>query len=120
MIGNVRSFVNEVGMESVEIDSINTFIEVNKDFVFIVPSYDDEITEMVSQFIDYKENKKYLKGFVGSGNMNFGDDFCFNAKDLAKKYDRPLLMTFEVSGTTQDIAKFKEEVEKIGITKTNN
>lgn len=120
MIGNVRSFVKEVDMESISIDHSNPFVEIHTKFVLVVPSYDEEITEVVSEFIDYKGNEFYLEGIVGSGNRNFGESFCFNAKELAKKYKKPLLMTFELSGTTQDVLKFKEEVEKIGITKISN
>lgn len=106
-------------MESISIDSNNPFVEIHTKFILIVPTYDNEITEIVSEFIDYKGNEFYLQGIVGSGNRNFGESFCFNAKELAKKYKKPLLMTFELSGTEQDVAKFKEEVEQIGITKTS-
>lgn len=119
LIGNVKSFVKEVDMESISIDSSNPFIEIHTKFILIVPTYDDEITEIVSDFIDYKGNEFYLEGIVGSGNRNFGKSFCFNAKELARKYKKPLLMTFELSGTAQDIAKFKEEVGQIGITEIN-
>lgn len=120
LTGNVRKFVKSVGMESLEIDYSNPFVQMEKDFIVIVPSYDDEITEFFSQFIEYKDNRKHLIGIVGSGNRNFNTSFCFNAEDLSKKYKKPLLMKFEISGTMADVVKFKEEVEKIGITKIIN
>lgn len=118
--GNVKSFVEKVGIESLEINYSNPFQQIDEDFIVIAPSYDDEITHIISQFIEYKHNKGHLIGFVGSGNLNFDKDYCFNAKDLSKKYSKPLLMTFEIQGTEKDVLKFKEEVEKIGITKTSN
>lgn len=120
LTGNVRKFVKSVGMESLEIDYSNPFVQMEKDFIVIVPSYDDEITEFFSQFIDYKDNRAHLIGIIGSGNRNFSTSFCFNAEDLSKKYKKPLLMKFEISGTMADVVKFKEEVEKIGITKIIN
>lgn len=103
-------------MKSVELNYSNPLIEVNEDFIVISPTYDNEITEILSEFIDYKNNKTYLIGFVGSGNRNFDNEFCFNARDLSKKYNKPLILKFEFSGTGNDIAKFKEEVNKFEIS----
>lgn len=105
-------------MKSIEMNYTNPFIEVNEDFIVIAPSYDDDITELISSFIDYKNNIIHLKGFVGSGSLNFDDKYCFNAKDLSKKYNKPLLFTFEFSGTDEDIINFKKEVKQFAITRT--
>jgi protein involved in ribonucleotide reduction len=44
--------------------------------------------------------------------------FCVNAKELSEKYNKPLLFTFEYSGTNKDIEDFKREVSKIEISRT--
>lgn len=116
LTGNVRRFVNETKMKHVEIDFSNPLIEVNEDFVVIVPSYDNEITETMSEFIDYKNNKSFLKGISGSGSLNYNDKYCFNAKDLAVKYNKPLVYQFEFFGTSKDIEQFKKEVTLLGST----
>lgn len=119
LTGNVRSFVEEIGMESVEIDYFNPFTEMDDNYILIMPSYDDEITDIISDFIDHKENLKYLIGVVGSGNINFGKDgYCFNAVEISKKYNKPLIFRFEFTGTNKDVTDFKEEVQKIEITRT--
>jgi protein involved in ribonucleotide reduction len=111
LTGNVRSFVEKLDMKATEINYSNPQSEINEEFIFITPSYDNAaITEMVSEFVEYRRNKKFLLGFVGSGNLNFNKDYCFNAKELASKYDKPLIFTFEFSGTDQDIINFKKEV----------
>ena len=119
--GNIRKFVKEIGIEDViELSYSNPFIEVNEDFVLIIPSYDDAVTEFFCNFIEYKNNSKHLVGIVGSGNRNFGEDgYCFSAVDISKKYDKPLLMKFEFSGTEEDRNKFKKEVNSIAIARTN-
>lgn len=117
LTGNVRSFVSRVGMESEELNYTNPLTEVNEDYIVIVPSYDDEITEIVSDFVEYKENMKHLIGFVGSGNKNWDDSYCFNAKELAEKYDRPFIFDFELDGRNEDIIEFKKEVDKVESTR---
>jgi protein involved in ribonucleotide reduction len=118
LTGNVRNFVQRVGMENVEINYSNPFTEVDKDYIVISPTYDHETTEIISEFIDYKNNVSHLVGFAGSGNRNFDNDFCFNARDLSKKYNKPLLFKFEFSGNENEINEFKEEVNKFEITRT--
>jgi protein involved in ribonucleotide reduction len=115
--GNVRSFVNRIGMNNVEINYSNPLTEVNEDYILITPTYDDEITDIVSDFIDYKNNMSHLVGFVGSGNLNFNEGYCFNAKNLSKKYNKPLIFTFEFSGTDNDVMELKKEVYRVGITR---
>lgn len=117
LTGNVRSFVSRVGIDSIELDYNNPLTEVNEDYILITPSYDDEITDIVSEFVDYKNNIDHLIGFVGSGNKNWEKSYVYNAKDLSKKYNKPLIFDFEISGTDNDIIDFKKEVDKIESTK---
>lgn len=117
LTGNVRNFVERVGIKSVEIDYFNPSIEIDDYFVVIIPSYDDEMTQVICEFIDYKNNASHLLGFVGSGNRNFDDLYCFNAVELSKKYSKPLIFKFEFSGTDYDIMQFKKEVDKIEISR---
>lgn len=115
--GNVSKFVNFLDMDSLQIDYNDNLIEVDRDYIVIVPTYDDSITDTVSEFIDYKDNNKFLVGFVGSGSKNFDKDYIFNAKDLSKKYGKPLIFDFEFSGDN-DVLAFKKEVEEIESTRT--
>lgn len=105
-------------MDSVELNYSNPLTEVSEDYIIITPSYDDDITDIISEFIDYKDNISHLRGFVGSGNRNFGTEgFCFNAKELSVKYSKPLLFKFEFSGTDNDIIDFNKEVDKVEVTR---
>lgn len=116
LTGNVREFVDKTEFESLEIDPTDPFEEVNEDYIVVVPSYVGEIDDEVSAFIDYKDNVKYLKGFAASGNLNFNDLYCVNGKSLSKKYNKPLMFTFEYSGTDKDVEKFEKEVKKFEVS----
>jgi protein involved in ribonucleotide reduction len=114
--GNVRDFVERVGMDSYELNPTNPFKEVNEDYIIVIPSYVGEINDEVIDFVDYKDNIKHLKGFASSGNLNFNDLYCVNAKFLSKKYNKPLIFTFEYSGTDKDVENFIKEVSNIEIS----
>lgn len=64
------------------------------------------VPEIVDKFLD--KNWVFLRGVAGSGNRNFGKNFCGAAKAIAKKYQVPLLAEFELSGTPKEIADFKK------------
>lgn len=117
LTGNTRRFVKKLDMESLEIQQTNPNVEVNEDFVFILPTYSDTLTDIASQFIEYKDNRKYLKGVIGGGEKNFGRNYIFSAKDLSKEHDVPLIFDVEKSGNGDDVENFKKEVQRIGITK---
>ncbi|WP_409304859.1 class Ib ribonucleoside-diphosphate reductase assembly flavoprotein NrdI [Peribacillus sp. SCS-155] len=105
-------------MDSIELNYSNPLTEVDREYILITPTYDDDITDVISNFIEYDNNIHFLKGFVGSGNKNFDNSYCFNAVNLSKKYKKPLLFTFEFSGTDKDIRQFKKDVLAIEESRT--
>ena len=118
MTGNVRDFVERTGMDSKELNPANPYFDINEDYIIVVPSYVGYINEDVVDFIEYNNNKEHLIGFVGSGNLNFNDLYCVNAKKLSRKYKKPIIFTFEYSGTDRDVENFIKEVEKIEVSRT--
>ncbi|MCA1027064.1 class Ib ribonucleoside-diphosphate reductase assembly flavoprotein NrdI [Cytobacillus kochii] len=119
LTGNVERFVKHTGLDNISIDDNLPFKEVLEDYVLVIPSYEGELINGIADaFINYKNNKQYLKGIAASGNRNFGDDYCLNGKHLSQKYSRPLILMFEFSGTSQDLVRFKKEVENIEVTRT--
>lgn len=81
---------------------------LTEDFILVCPTYESGV-EFVDDFLD--DHKSLLKGIIGSGNRNFGPDFCHLAKTYAKRYQVPLLHTMEFSGTPQDVATVKGIIE---------
>lgn len=111
--GNVERFVDRLSVKSLKLSPSRTANRIDEPFVMIVPTYDQEITDIISDFIDFGGNEQYLIGFVGSGNRNFNKEYVFNAKNLSRKYNKPLLFHFEFSGTDRDLVNFKRDVLSI-------
>src|SRR5699024_8334118 len=111
LTGNVRRFVKKLAdYPSLEITQTNPFIEVNEPFVFIVPAYEKDVTEIAWDFMSTGQNASYCKGVIGSGNLNFDALYIYTAKDLARDYQLPLLDSFEYFGTSTDIERVKEKI----------
>jgi len=119
LTGNVRSFVDKLSLPGKELDFYQPLEEIVGDFVLVIPSYSAEVTNMISTFLEYQNNKQYLKGVAGSGSLNYNSSYCFNAREIATKYEVPLIHTFEFNGRDNDVEKFLEGVNKLGITETD-
>lgn len=111
--GQTRRFIKKLDLPAYEIEPANPFFEMNKPFILVVPTYDKEITEVVNDFLDYKQNASYLHGVAGGGNRNFAELFIYTAKDIARDYQVPLLFSFEFSGTNEDVETFKKVVNEL-------
>lgn len=111
--GQTRRFVKKLDLPAYEIEPANPFFEIDEPYLLIVPTYDAEITEVVNDFLDYKNNRKYLQGVSGGGNRNFAELFVYTAKDIAREYNVPMLFSFEFSGTSEDVESFKKVVNEL-------
>ncbi|MFD2308343.1 class Ib ribonucleoside-diphosphate reductase assembly flavoprotein NrdI [Enterococcus termitis] len=111
--GQTRRFIKKLDLPAYEIEPANPFFEINEPFILIVPTYDEDITEVINDFLDHKSNHKQLVGVAGGGNRNFADLFIYTAKDIARDYDVPLLFAFEFSGTNEDVESFKKVVNEL-------
>ena len=114
MTGQTRRFVKKLAMDALEINPDNAFQEIFEPYIVIVPSYDREVTEVMNDFIETGQNKNFLRGVCGSGNLNFNDLYCFTAKNLATEYQVPLIHCFEFQGNEQDVEFVKEKVNELG------
>lgn len=111
--GQTRRFIKKLDLAAYEIEPANPFFEINEPFVLVVPTYDQEITEVVNDFLDYKSNQENLQGVAGGGNLNFAELFVYTAKDIARDYNVPMLFAFEFSGTNEDVESFKKVVSEL-------
>jgi len=111
--GQTRRFIKKLDLAAYEIEPANPFFEINEPFVLVVPTYDQEITEVVNDFLDYKTNREHLQGVAGGGNLNFAELFVYTAKDIARDYNVPMLFAFEFSGTNEDVESFKKVVNEL-------
>lgn len=113
LTGQTRKFVKKLNMDLLELSATNPFQIVNEPYIIVAPTYEKEVTEILNDFIETAENKYFLKGVAGGGNLNFGKLFVFTAKDLAIDYDVPLLHSFEFQGNKEDVKLLKKAVDQI-------
>ncbi|WP_347297747.1 class Ib ribonucleoside-diphosphate reductase assembly flavoprotein NrdI [Dolosigranulum savutiense] len=113
LTGQTRKFVNKLDMETIELSPVDPFIEINEPFIIVAPTYEKEATEILWEFLDTGENRRYFKGVAGGGNRNFNELFVFTAKDLAEDYDVPMLHAFEFQGSPRDVEALKEKIDAI-------
>ncbi|MDR2465636.1 MAG: class Ib ribonucleoside-diphosphate reductase assembly flavoprotein NrdI [Streptococcaceae bacterium] len=108
--GQVRRFVQKLGMPSIEVTSDCV---ISEPFLLIIPTYDSNMLEPVFDFLEDPTNQENCRGIVGSGNRNFADLFIFTAKDLSNEYGIPIVHAFEFSGTDQDVETIKKVVKSL-------
>lgn len=92
---------------------------VDEEFVLVVPTYmagnagEPKVTGQVIRFLNNEQNRQHLKGVIGSGNTNYGEHYCKSARIVAKKCNVPLLHTFEISGTPEDVNDVEKKVRSL-------
>ena len=113
--GQTRRFIKKTNLtDTYEVDDSDPYYNMGRNFVLIVPAYDDNMMGSVVDFLDYGTNPRYFQGVIGTGNRNFNELFVHTAKKISKKYNVPLLYAFEFNGTLKDVEKVEEVVNNIG------
>lgn len=115
---NTHRFVHKLDLPAVRILA-NNIPEVYEPFILIFPSYGGgeakgSVPLPVIKFLNNENNRKWIRGVIGSGNTNFGDMYCYGGKVVAKKCDVPLLYKFELMGNEEDLIKVKNGVINFG------
>ena len=111
--GNVQRFMEKIKGErpNWEIIKISSDLEVKKDGHFVTfTTKIGEVPETTARFLE--KNSKYIKSISSSGNMNWGVYFAVAAAKIKEKYDIPVCMKFELSGTNREVKHFIDYVEK--------
>jgi len=116
--GNTKRFVEKLDSSSIRIpikwDPASPLYAKNE-YVLMVPTYGggsdrSAIPRQVKSFLNIKENRDLLRGVVGFGNTNFGDNYCKAADLIAQKTGVPVIARVEIFGTDDDIIKVKERL----------
>ena len=116
--GNTKRFVDKLDNSSIRIPiSWDPALPVyaNAEYVLMVPTYGggserSAIPKQVKSFLNIKENRDLLRGVVGFGNTNFGDNYCKAADLIAQKTGVPVIARIEIFGTDDDVNKVKERL----------
>lgn len=75
-------------------------------YVLMCPSYDAPRTrgftpKPVKQFL--KDNHKLMVGVIGTGNRNFGTNYCKAAYNISARFRVPIIHLVDIRGTQGDI-----------------
>lgn len=113
--GNVRRFVNKLGMEVMKIEE-----GLIVDEPFILVTYTTGFGAVPQKVLDFlKDNHKYIIGVAASGNRNWGDSYAISADKIANTYNVPIVSKFELSGNKNDVEYFIQRVREIEYRESN-
>ena len=118
---NTKKFAEKISDNPIRIpikwDSENPLVVSNK-YVLCVPTYGggselSAIPRQVRNFLNIPENRDLLVAVIGLGNTNFGEHFCKAADMISVKTGKPVLARVEIFGTSEDVQRVKDRLEKI-------
>ena len=110
LMGKTERFAHKLGLP---------ILKIHKDLIvsepYVLLTYTcghGEVPKTTLGFLE--ENHDYMVGVAVSGHRNWGEKRYGLAGDIiSKKYNKPLIHKFEMSGYPSDVAKFKEGVFRI-------
>lgn len=108
--GNTRRLSAKIGLSALEVSSRygreSVSIRMKSPFVLLCPTYrtirGTYVPECVKRFLADNHNHRNLVGVVGTGNKNFGVEFCRSASLIAEKFNVPIVGTVELSGSPDE------------------
>ncbi|GEP19263.1 class Ib ribonucleoside-diphosphate reductase assembly flavoprotein NrdI [Pediococcus argentinicus] len=134
--GNTQSFVDDLedyAEQQHQLDANNPLIvkkeitdqtdfesETDPYFAF-VPTYLDGgngidngvkelMTNILGEYIAYKDNRKLCLGVIGSGNRNFNEQYCLTARRYASDYGFEMIDDYELRGNSTDCKRIYENM----------
>lgn len=108
---NTAKFVEKLNLRSIEIDE---GLIVREPFILFSGTYarSDGLKAVHKSVIDFlKNNKEFIRGVVGSGNINFGQNFAISADVISEKCNVPIFHKYELRGTEKDVKIIREKIE---------
>ncbi len=123
--GYTRRFVEKLGIPAAQLPlhTSQPTLLARRPYVLLLPTYGGTaaqpgaaargaVPKQVIKFLNTEHNRSLIRGVIGAGNTNFGDSYCLAADIIAVKCQVPVLYRFELMGTSEDVAKVNEGLEK--------
>lgn len=116
---NTHRFVLKLGLPARRIP-LHTREEepflVLEPYLLIVPTYGGgnakgAVPKPVIHFLNNPRNRAGIRGVIAAGNTNFAEAYCFAGRIIAQKCEVPVLYTFELLGTPDDVTRVRHGVE---------
>lgn len=116
---NTHRFIEKVGYpaERVPIYAKDGFLNVDYDYVLVVPTYgggrgEGAVPKQIVRFLNDETNRNHCKAVIAGGNINFGEHYCLAGKIISKKLQVPYLYSFEMMGMPRDVLRVQEGLQK--------
>ena len=116
---NTRRFVEKLGRDSARIPlyASEAPLLATEPFVLVVPTYggtggEGSVPKQVIRFLNNPQNRSLIRGVIGAGNTNFGDNYCMAGDIIAFKCQIPHLYRFELMGTPDDVRLVNQGLDK--------
>ena len=118
--GNTKKFMDKLKFQSERIPikpQIDELPLATQPYVLVIPTYGNgeahtAVPPQVKKFLNVEQNRNFLRGVIASGNLNFGKKYGRGGEVVSRKCNVPLLFKFELLGTTEDVRKVEEGLEK--------
>ncbi|MFD2704668.1 class Ib ribonucleoside-diphosphate reductase assembly flavoprotein NrdI [Salibacterium lacus] len=109
LTGNIPRFLAKCGISG---GSVTQTQPAAEPFILVTNTLGfGQVPPAVADYL--AQNGDWLRGVAASGNRNFGGNFGAAGRQIAQDYDVPLLLTFELAGTDEDVRIFTEELRKL-------
>ncbi|MTH64502.1 class Ib ribonucleoside-diphosphate reductase assembly flavoprotein NrdI [Paracoccus shanxieyensis] len=117
--GNTARFVARLGLTAarIPISPADATPEPALPYVLISPTFADgegrgAVPKQVIRFLNDPGRRALLRGVIAAGNRNFGATYALAGRVIAEKCNVPLLYSFELAGTDNDIARVHDGLHK--------
>ncbi|XAS69497.1 class Ib ribonucleoside-diphosphate reductase assembly flavoprotein NrdI [Micrococcaceae bacterium Sec5.7] len=116
---NTGRFVEKLGRDlaRIPLHPKDAPLLATRPYVLVVPTYggtggEGSVPKQVIKFLNNPQNRKLIRGVIGAGNTNFGDNYCMAGDIIAFKCQVPHLYRFELMGTPEDVLLVNQGLDK--------
>ncbi|GAB6900742.1 class Ib ribonucleoside-diphosphate reductase assembly flavoprotein NrdI [Kineosporia succinea] len=116
---NTHRFVQKLDLpaERIPLRPTDPFLHAQEPYVLVVPTYGGgndggAVPRQVIRFLNDEVNRSLIRGVIAAGNTNFGTAYCIAGDIIAAKCQVPYLFAFELMGTTEDVERVREGLER--------
>jgi protein involved in ribonucleotide reduction len=116
---NTKRFIDKLGTDAarVPLHQKDPPLTASEPYVLVLPTYggtggEGSVPKQVIRFLNDPLNRSLLRGVIGAGNTNFGDNYCMAGDIIAAKCQVPHLYRFELMGTPEDVDRVQKGLEE--------
>ena len=117
---NTHRFVQKLGLpaQRIPLRPTDPFLHASEPYVLILPTYGGgneggAVPKQVIKFLNDEDNRALIRGVIAAGNTNFGEKYCIAGDIIAAKCHVPYLYGFELMGTTEDVQRVRDGLERL-------